>query len=560
VSGSKAESKTPEALFAEIYPEQADRLLKMRRTAKLAGPSVALLSLMEDRSWLGAFTPSMRPRVMANVRRCVDVAREYEASMGSSLPACAEYLGESMRSASPTEEPDALSEGSDAVRVMTVHASKGLEFPVVVLLCDGMSSKGRNRSAAVVSRSLGIVPSSIPDIDERGVKHGNPIPSSTAKWFSFIEDLEERSEDERLMYVSMTRAQDLLICCGTEKEPSAGGNSAREDWIDTLAAVSGKNGVEFRTIVFSDPMTVCADEKKAPAASHRPEEARDRPRPPSGGKIGRIWDDFRYAPPSLAKFSASAYSLLSWCPVAYRRRYRQGWGMRWETSGDGGAGGADLGSLAHWVLTRWNFDPATLPNHLPPADASAAGPIDEIPASLRAAFLSPAGRDALRSWLEAFSQTETCGKLRELKSRGVLRQELKFSVRLGATDLAGSIDLYWEDSDGCCVRDWKITPEASAPSDLYMEQIRFYSLVCRIARPNSRVDAGLIYLRPDDIGSRDNEHAGFVIDDWETLAGKVAELSRIAVTGPFEPKTERCGICPFSPSCADSTERELMPF
>ncbi|MDR1481774.1 MAG: UvrD-helicase domain-containing protein [Synergistaceae bacterium] len=553
VSGSKAEGKTPDALFAEIYPEQADRLSKMQRTAELAGPSGALLSLMEDRSWLDAFIPSMRPRVMANVRRCVDVAREYEASMGSSLSACAEYLGEFMRSASPAEEPEALSESYDAVRVMTVHASKGLEFPVVVLLCDGLSSKRRGRSAAVVSRSLGIVPSSVPDIDEDGVKRGDPTPSVTAKWFSFIEDSEKLSEDERLMYVSMTRAQDLLICCGTEKTPSAGSGGAGEDWIDRLTAISGKDGVEFRTIAFSDPMTVCADGRRAPAAPAGGEEAPDRPSSLLKRETGRLEKDLGYASPRLAKFSASAYSLLSWCPVAYRRRYRQGWGMRWETAGDRGAGGADLGSLAHWVLTRWNFDQAELPNYLPSADICVTGAIDEVPVNLRDIFLSPVKRSALLSWLELFSRTETCGRLRELKSRGVLRQELKFSVKLAETDLIGSIDLYWEDSDGCHVRDWKITPEESAPSDLYVEQIRFYSLACRIARPNSRVDAGLIYLRPDDIDSRNYEHAEFIIDNWEKLAGEVSELSRIAATGPFEPKMERCGVCPFSTSCADST-------
>ncbi|MDR3354329.1 MAG: UvrD-helicase domain-containing protein, partial [Synergistaceae bacterium] len=207
VSALKDSGKNPYDLFLETYPAQADRLAKMRRTAKLTGPSAAFLLLTEDWSWLEGFSPSARPRIMANVRRCVEVTREYESSMGRSLPACAEYLGRSMRSASPTEEPDALPEDCCAVRVMTIHASKGLEFPVVVLLCDGTRSKRRGRSSAVVSRSLGVVPSRVPDLDERGIERGEPIPSVTAKWLSFIEDMEERSEDERLMYVSMTRAQ-----------------------------------------------------------------------------------------------------------------------------------------------------------------------------------------------------------------------------------------------------------------------------------------------------------------------------------------------------------------
>jgi hypothetical protein len=49
---------------------------------------------------------------------------------------------------------------------------------------------------------------------------------------------------------------------------------------------------------------------------------------------------------------------------------------------------------------------------------------------------------------------------------------------------------------------------------------------------------------------RRNGHAVFEIDGWATLADEVAGLSRAAVTGPFEIRTERCVACPFSASCA----------
>jgi hypothetical protein len=230
--------------------------------------------------------------------------------------------------------------------------------------------------------------------------------------------------------------------------------------------------------------------------------------------------------------------------------------MRWETRGGGGAGGADLGSLAHWVLAGWDFDRSTLSDYIPPVDAGAADALSSaakrVPAYLMDVFLSPADRAALRSWLEIFSTTETCAELRELKSTGLLRREMEFSVKLGGTELAGSVDLYWEDTNGCHVRDWKITPEKSAPSDLYVEQVRFYSLACHIARPDARIDAGLIYLRPDDSGPgrRNSDHAAFEINGWTALANEVAGLSSAAVTGPFEPMTERCEACPFSASCA----------
>ncbi|MDR1885894.1 MAG: UvrD-helicase domain-containing protein [Synergistaceae bacterium] len=529
-------------LFGETYPSQASRLSRLRREAVLAGPARALLTLLEDRSWLDSYGVSLRPRVLANLRRCVEIAREYEASMGRSLPACADYLGRSMRGAAPTEEPDPIPDGRDAVRVMTVHASKGLEFPVVVIVCEGsMSGTGGRRRSACVSRNLGLVPSNVPDFDESGEPRGVPEKSATSKWHDFIESTEERREDERLMYVAMTRAQDRLVCCGI----SDGDTEGAPDWIGRIMASGGDAG--FKVTVFSDPNEIGTATPKVPrgrgiAFPEKPREAELRGRGP-WASVPR---------PALARFSASGHSLLSWCPVAYRRRYRQGWGMKWETSAGGGLGGADLGSLAHWVLTRWDLDPSTLAGHLPAEDelnpAARERALMSVPRFLRRAYGSAGDRAALRSWLEDFAATEECRELRFLKSRGLLRQETPFSARLGDVCLVGSIDLYWESSGRGHVRDWKITPEESAPSELYVEQVRFYSLACHLLRPELEIDAGLIYLRPGVSGA---SHGAFVTRDWEALSSEVEESARTAAGGHFQPRRDRCGICPFRSSCED---------
>ena len=62
---------------------------------------------------------------------------------------------------------------------------------------------------------------------------------------------------------------------------------------------------------------------------------------------------------ALASFSATSFALFEWCPLAWRRRYRQGLDLRWELPDEGepgGAGGAELGTLAHWLLARWPSD------------------------------------------------------------------------------------------------------------------------------------------------------------------------------------------------------------
>ena len=77
----------------------------------------------------------MRPageRVLANVLQVVELARQYEADGGISFRGFVDALREASDRSASAEAP-VLEEGSDGVRLMTVHKAKGLEFPVVIL-------------------------------------------------------------------------------------------------------------------------------------------------------------------------------------------------------------------------------------------------------------------------------------------------------------------------------------------------------------------------------------------------------------------------------------------
>ena len=77
----------------------------------------------------------MRPageRVLANVLQVVELARQYEADGGISFRGFVDALREAAERSEAPEAP-VVEEGSDGVRLMTVHKAKGLEFPVVVL-------------------------------------------------------------------------------------------------------------------------------------------------------------------------------------------------------------------------------------------------------------------------------------------------------------------------------------------------------------------------------------------------------------------------------------------
>jgi len=111
-------------------------------------------------------------------------------------------------------EARVLSEAADVVRIMTVHKSKGLEYPVVFVSALGSNFNLTRRSGGyaggplIVDRDAGIA-LAVAD-DERNIFYDSPA-SARAK------DLQKRkslAEELRLLYVAMTRARDHLILTG----------------------------------------------------------------------------------------------------------------------------------------------------------------------------------------------------------------------------------------------------------------------------------------------------------------------------------------------------------
>lgn len=109
-------------------------------------------------------------------------------------------------------EGEAVSDAQGAVSIMTIHKSKGLEFPVVVLGDCGRSD--RNRSKVVYINS------------DMGIGLDQKPPSLACLGAKTMEQEEDESESSRLLYVAMTRAKDLLILNGhvtLGKTPSSTG-------------------------------------------------------------------------------------------------------------------------------------------------------------------------------------------------------------------------------------------------------------------------------------------------------------------------------------------------
>jgi ATP-dependent exoDNAse (exonuclease V) beta subunit len=126
-----------------------------------------------------------------------ELARQYEAIGGISFRGFIDEL----RTAAASEAAEApiLEEGSDGVRLMTVHKAKGLEFPVVIL-ADLTCNMSRKDASRYLDASRGLC----------AMKIGGWAPHELHQ-HEAMEVARDQAEGVRLAYVAATRARDLLV-------------------------------------------------------------------------------------------------------------------------------------------------------------------------------------------------------------------------------------------------------------------------------------------------------------------------------------------------------------
>ncbi len=203
---------------------------------------------------------------------------------------------------------DAAAQG-DMLRLLTVHGSKGLQAPVVILADACLDPDAGNRADSLVWNGLPILP-------PRKAEKEGPI-GDVAQAAAEV----ERAEHWRLLYVALTRAEEKLIVAGS-LGPRAKGEVKPESWFGAVDSAMATLGAEWQ----DDPLWGQARrwtgteqlapakprvEKSAPTITHvepewlrrpAPVEARPpRPLAPSAA----IEDDMPYPPPTPAMRAAA---------------------------------------------------------------------------------------------------------------------------------------------------------------------------------------------------------------------------------------------------------------
>ena len=228
-----AEEAQDERLLAFI-----DHMERWRTLSRRHGVTDLLWDIYESQdyvNYVGAMPNGLVRR--ANVLALYDRAKGYEASGFRGLFRFLRFV-ESLRD-SNQDMPlaNVVSEADNVVRLMTIHKSKGLEFPVVFL--SGVQ-KGFNmmdlRSELLIDKNAGLgLKGYFPDIR---------VSFPTMPWF-YIKDVKEaalKAEEERILYVALTRARDKLIMTGYFKgfKNAKGKLSTLGELIKNAASVEGQ--------------------------------------------------------------------------------------------------------------------------------------------------------------------------------------------------------------------------------------------------------------------------------------------------------------------------------
>ena len=215
-----------------------DHMERWRTLSRRHGVTDLLWDIYESQdyvNYVGAMPNGLVRR--ANVLALYDRAKGYEASGFRGLFRFLRFV-ESLRD-SNQDMPlaNVVSEADNVVRLMTIHKSKGLEFPVVFL--SGVQ-KGFNmmdlRSELLIDKNAGLgLKGYFPDIR---------VSFPTMPWF-YIKDVKEaalKAEEERILYVALTRARDKLIMTGYFKgfKNAKGKLSTLGELIKNAASVEGQ--------------------------------------------------------------------------------------------------------------------------------------------------------------------------------------------------------------------------------------------------------------------------------------------------------------------------------
>jgi ATP-dependent helicase/nuclease subunit A len=417
-------------------------------------------------------------RRYANMRKLARLARSYEELRGPDIEGFVRFVRDQEAVGAKELEAVAEEEGANAVRLLTIHAAKGLEFKVVVV-----ADAGRDRPPPGGDEILALA-------DGRfGFRVADPVTSRRREAFAYKQvkearEREERAERLRLYYVAMTRAIDRLIVSGAVDRDSAADVSTPMGWVlgrldaDPELVGAGNAPIELergdaRILVRVDRYHPEAGEPSVDAPAdltqlalftdgETPVLAPPAPRLPELAAVPE--------PPHhhVRRLSFTALSLFESCSYRYYAERVVGMrGREVSPADEEGLSGTAIGSFVHAELERVSL-----------RDPVAAAGLDErfTSAYPRA---TPQERAHVAALVAAYCESALA---RRVAAFDRLHQERHFTFEHDGVLLHGFLDVYGREGERAFVLDYKTNALGDeSPDEIVEHSYRLQRLVYALA-------------------------------------------------------------------------------
>ena len=388
----------------------------------------------------------------ANLRLLVEYANKYESYGTGGLSGFIRYVDDVIEQKSDFEQANVISPNENAVSILSIHKSKGLEYPICIVSCCGVKFNLKDTYDQLllhINLGFGV------KIREHRLLKLYPTLQYNAN--SHIMKMEQISEEMRLLYVALTRAREKLIITFTEKKLkgkllalkrkiSSGGSispkavlSCRSfsDWI-LLCMLEHKGGIELRkiaafngaviysdgediNITITDTDSVLGEELREPEFTHT---ADDR-------IVSRITSNIEYSYPNSALCRLPSKLTVT---EIVREETNSDVLLSWPAfMASQGMTGAQRGEALHKFMQFADYRKASI---------SASSEIERLSSER---FISTEEAKVIDSTkVDAFFNSELAKRI--LSSENVLR-EYKFMSRIHADEYAEDIDEEFADTE-----------------------------------------------------------------------------------------------------------------
>ena len=215
--GKNADEKPKNHIESTAHQKLLEFYKKYRQLRQLVPdtPIHELIEIILCETGYGHYVAAMPAgnRRTANLNMLLEKAAAYEKTSYKGLFHFVRYIDELQKYDVDFGEADMVGENEDVVRIMSIHKSKGLEFPIVIVSGMGKNfNKQDTRSKMVLHPELGI------GLDYMDGKKRIKSPTIAKKAIAKQIDLENLGEELRVLYVALTRAKEKLILTGTLKD------------------------------------------------------------------------------------------------------------------------------------------------------------------------------------------------------------------------------------------------------------------------------------------------------------------------------------------------------